>query len=295
LLAPGSANAHLRSGTVAVDYKASLFAPQTAAYRAQIFQSDRALGLTVKSGHSVALLGYLGEPVFRLDSAGLLVNTASPTAVVLRLVSKSQRVVASAPHWRLEPKKHSVVWADSRAQGLGPGVSEGTFKVPLLVDGRRTELAGLLRRFAKPTLWPWLIVLVGLLAAGVLPRALDRKDVSAKTAVGLGLIAAVGSMVLVLAFAFDAYASPGTWIEAFDAAAFLLVGLWLLRRGPGTLRMAAAIGLGLVGVTVGLLASAVFFHPIALAVLPSGLMRALAAVAIGAGLSAAGLGALELL
>ena len=37
--------------------------------------------------------GYLGEPVFRLDRTGLWVNAASPTAVVVGLVKKDQRVV----------------------------------------------------------------------------------------------------------------------------------------------------------------------------------------------------------
>jgi hypothetical protein len=84
LAAPSPAGAHLRSGTVAVDYGARVFDSQTAAYAAQIFQSDRALSLAIKPGHVVILVGYLGEPVFRLDAAGLWVNAASPTAVVLR-------------------------------------------------------------------------------------------------------------------------------------------------------------------------------------------------------------------
>jgi len=71
LATPVTAGAHLRSGTVAVDYQASVRHPDTPADTTQIFQSDRALGITVKPGHTVVLLGYLGEPVFRLDDAGL--------------------------------------------------------------------------------------------------------------------------------------------------------------------------------------------------------------------------------
>lgn len=82
LAIPAAAGAHLRSGTVAVDYRVSVLNPDTAAYSAQIFQSDRALSVTVKPGHVVVLLGYLGEPVFRLDAVGLGLNAASPTAVV---------------------------------------------------------------------------------------------------------------------------------------------------------------------------------------------------------------------
>jgi hypothetical protein len=79
LATPVTAGAHLRSGTVAVDYQASVRHPDTPAYTTQIFQSDRALGITVKPGHSVVLLGYLGEPVFRLDDAGLWVLSRNST------------------------------------------------------------------------------------------------------------------------------------------------------------------------------------------------------------------------
>ncbi len=142
LASPAAASAHLRSGTVAVDYRASVSPADTSAYSAQIFQSDRALSITVKPGHAVVLVGYLGEPVFRLDTVGLWVNAASPTAIVLRLVGKSQRVLASTPRWRLARGRRSVVWPDARAQGLPPGVRQGGWRVPLIVDGHRARLTG---------------------------------------------------------------------------------------------------------------------------------------------------------
>ena len=110
------AGAHLRSGTVAVDYRASVLAPDTAAYSAQIFQSDRALSVRVKPSHTVVLLGYLGEPVFRLDAAGLWVNASSPTAAVLRLAKHGTHIPSSTPVWVLERGNRSVIWADSRSQ-----------------------------------------------------------------------------------------------------------------------------------------------------------------------------------
>jgi hypothetical protein len=51
-LAAAPAGAHLRSGTAAVDYRASVIAAETDARSAQIFQSDRALSATVRAGHS---------------------------------------------------------------------------------------------------------------------------------------------------------------------------------------------------------------------------------------------------
>ena len=37
------------------------------------------------------MLGYLGEPVMRLDATGLSVNAASPTALAMHLVAKEAR------------------------------------------------------------------------------------------------------------------------------------------------------------------------------------------------------------
>ena len=295
LCAPAPAAAHLRSGTVAVDYKASVLNPDPSVYTAQIFQSDRALSLKIRRGHTVEVVGYLGEPVFRLAPAGLWVNAASPTAVVFKLLKKSDRVLATTPRWRLESGKTSVIWQDSRAQGLAPGVSVGTFRVPMLVDGRRTELEGVLEHFPAPALVPWVLALATLVLAGVGFVLVGGGRLVGRAAIGFGLAGALASLVVVVAFVFDAYASVGTWIEGLDLMAFLAVGLWVLLRGPQRWHMAAAIGLGLVSLGVGLIDGAVFFHPIVLAVLPASVVRVFIVLAIGAGSDAAALGCLEML
>jgi hypothetical protein len=289
LARPPAASAHLRSGTVAVDYRSSVLHADTSAYSARIFQSDRALGVTLKPGHSVVLVGYIGEPVMRLDAVGLWSNAASPTAVVLRLMKRSHRVLSSTPRWRLQRGRHSVIWQDARAQGLAPGVKQGVWSVPLIVDGRRARLEGELERFPAPPLWPWFGMLAGLLVAGLL-LVLRRRDLAGSAAVVFSIAAAAASVVILVAFAFDVYASPGTWIEGFDATALLGVGAGVLLRGPRHHHVAAAIGLGLVGVAVGLFEGAIFLHAIVLAILPSTATRIVDVVAIGAGLDAAALG-----
>jgi hypothetical protein len=65
-----------------------------------------------------------------------------------------------------------------------------------------------------------------------------------------------------------------------------------LRRGPEHWHVAAAIGLGLVALAVGLLDGAIFFHPVVLAILPATAIRVFDVVAIGAGLDALALGSL---
>jgi hypothetical protein len=293
LAIPASAQAHLRSGTVAVDYRATVSAPHTAAYSVRIYQSDHGLNLTIKPGHAVAMSGYLGEPVFRLDSTGLWVNAASPTAVVVGLVKKNQRIVAAGAHWRLQRDRTSVTWHDSRVQRLPAGVDRGMWGIPLTVDGRPARLTGELMRFARPSLVLWLALTLCIGALAALPGLLHRRDLVPRAAKALAIAAAAGAVVVELALALDAYASPGTWIEAVDSIVFLTVGLGVLFRGPENLRMGGAVGVGLVSLAVGLLNGAVFLHPIVLAVLPGTVVRLGVAVAVGGGVGAGVLGCLH--
>jgi hypothetical protein len=290
LAAPGTAGAHLRSGTVAVDYQASVRHPDTRAYTTQIFQSDRALGITVKSGHTVVLLGYLGEPVFRLDDAGLWLNQNSPTAAADRLVPKTKTTTTPGPQWRLRRGHHSLVWQDARVQGLPAGVARGAWSVPLIVDGHRSRLKGQLHRFPAPLLWPWLALLVGILAAAALPIRTGRADRARAEAIGLAVLCALAATMLAIVFAIDPYASPGTWIESADGIVFIAVGVGVILRGPRHWHVGAAIGLGLLAVGMGLSKGAVFFDPIALAILPATVVRCAEITAIGAGSGAAALG-----
>jgi hypothetical protein len=290
LAAAPTASAHLRSGTVAVDYRASILAPDTSAYTAQIYQSDRALNMSIKPGHTVTVLGYLGEPMFRLDRSGLWVNDASPTSVVAGLMTKRQRVVATSPRWRLQRGRRSVTWRDARVQALPSGVNAGTWGVPMLLDGHRARLNGTLRRLPKPALWPWLATLGASLAVVVLFLLTRPLEDARRVAVSLALITAGASVVIAFAFSLDAYASPGTWIASFDELFFIAIGIWALLRGPERWRGLAAIGVGLLGMAVGISKGAIFFHPIVLAVLPGTVTRLAVIVAAGGGLAASILG-----
>jgi hypothetical protein len=268
---------------VAVDYRASIVSPVTAAYAAQIYQSDHGLTLTVRRGHAVVMLGYLNEPVWRLDAAGLWVNAASPTAQAMHLVSRGAGTGGGPAQWRLGRGRgrQTVVWHDARVQALPAGVARGAWRVPLIVDGRAEAMHGALRRFPDPSPWLWLALLVtwlGLSAAPLVRR--DGPDRVRGAAMVLAVIAAAAAALAAVAFSLDAYASPGTWIEGLDVIAFLAVGL-------------AAIWVGLVATAVGLLDGAVFVHPVVLAVLPGTVMRLLVVTALGAGLGAAVVGSTQ--
>ncbi|HET8605889.1 MAG TPA: hypothetical protein VFL66_02560 [Gaiellaceae bacterium] len=69
---------------------------RSAAFSVRVLPSDRALALSVRPGHSVVVLGYLGEPFLRVDRRGVAVNAASPTAVLPGAAARACGAVAVA-------------------------------------------------------------------------------------------------------------------------------------------------------------------------------------------------------
>jgi hypothetical protein len=281
LAAPPAASAHLRTGTVAVDDRARVVS-LSPLFTAGIYLSDRALHLTAHPGHTVVVLGYLGEPFVRVNEAGVWIDDASATARATGLVPKG-----SPAGWRLERGRRTVVWHDSRVQALPSGVRHASWTIPIVVDGRRRTISGTVVRFAAPALWPWLLVAVLVaLAGGATGRGRERA-----VALVLGSAASACALVAASGFALGAYASPGTWIATVDEAFFALAGLAVLAWGPRGAHAAVGGGLGVLGLAVGLSRGQIFLHPIVLSALPGTPARALVAVAIGAGLAAAVAGA----
>lgn len=142
-----------------------------------------------------------------------------------------------------------------------------------MVDGHQAILQGVLRRLPAPAWWPWVLTLGVLLLAGVLPVRLGRRDLIEVMAIGAAAVVACAAIAIMLAFSLDTYASPGTWIGAVNTVAGIAVGVGVLVAGPRRWRTAAAGGIGVLGLAVGLLEGAVFLHPIVLSVLPSAAIR----------------------
>jgi hypothetical protein len=290
LVVPSTAAAHLRSGTVAVDYRASVSSPQTA-LAVGIYQSDLALHFSVRRGHKVLVLGYLGEPFLRIDADGVAVNAASPTAAASGLLHAGERTTGRAD-W-LRRGRNSVVWHDARVRQLPPRAQRGQWSVPILVDGRREAITGEVWRVRPPALWQWLLLVVALTALAV---ALALRATPARTqtlCIAFGLCSAASAIVAAAGFALGAYASPGTWISGVDELLFMGVGAGVLAWGPRTARAAAGAGLGLLGLAVGLSRGAIFLHGIVLSALPGIASRAVVALAVATGAAAAVAGVLH--
>jgi hypothetical protein len=272
LAAPATANAHIRTGSVAVDYRVRVF-PTRLPLSAHVYLGDRAVRLVVRPGHSVTVLGYGGEPFLRIDGSGTTV-LRSPTAASLGL----------------EPRHTSgrFVWHDARVRGLPPGIDRGHWTIPLLVDGRRARLTGELVRVDAPPLWPW--VALGLPFVAVTGFVLLRRRRLERTEVALGALAAAATLLTAAAFSFASNASEGRWVEAGNEAVFALVGLAVVARGSRDARVIAAGALGLLALAAALTKVPVFLHGVVLSVVPATPARAAVALTIWIGAAATALG-----
>lgn len=282
LALPGVASAHGRAATVALDYRLVLDAGagRLDGVRARILDGDRSLRLVVERGSRVVVLGDLGEPMLRLGN-GVWVNRSSITAQANRLVSAGrsgwQRVAGGGTFtWhehRLAPPPF-----DSASYGKVAG-----WRVPLVVDGRATAVAGSFLRVKRPMLWPWAVGVafaVALAAGAMRLRPLLRIP----TTIGAGVIAGLAGLSAQTAFALrDDPSGRIAWV--FVVATFVIalaaaLGL-VVTRGSWRAYVAGAIGLG-----AGVLCLSwmpVFFHGAVISALPAEPTRLACAVGLAAG------------
>lgn len=165
------------------------------------------------------------------------------------------------------------------------------WSVPLLVDGRRTRITGELERVPRPRIWPWLLLVLALLAGGSV-LALGRQPHRLRTGCGvLGGIATLAAIVAGAGLASEAHAT-GSRVAAVYLLVFAAAGAGVAVWGPPEVRVVASAWLGLVGLMAGLAYAQVFWHGLVLSVLPATVIRAAAALAIGSGASACLLGGL---
>jgi hypothetical protein len=289
LFAPPNANAHLRSATLATDYRTRVFAlpaPLRGVIAARIYQSDRAIRLTVERGHTAVVLGYLHEPFVRVTAAGVEVNASAPTAGGAGLLT---RLPLHSVGWHQLSKGRSVTWHNNRMRALPRGIDRARWTIPLVVDGKSTRLEGELWRVPAPGLWPWLVMGVPFVLISLL-LLFRRRSAVGFAAVGFGLVAAAAMIASGAALAFDTYASSGKWIELGNELAFVLVGVAVIARGSPGARAIAGGALGLLGLGAGLAKTPVLLHGVVLSIFPPTVARAMVALAVWAGAVATVLG-----
>lgn len=289
LLVPSNASAHIRSGTVAVDYRARVFplpAPLRRVITARIYESDRAVRLSLAPRHTAIILGYLREPFVRFTPGGVDVNASAPTAGGAGLTTRLPR---HAVGWQRLSSGRSVTWHDNRVRALPAGIDRAHWKIPLVVDGQPTWLEGELWRVHTPAWWPWLLMGVPFLLVSLL-LFFRRRSAVPTAAAALGIVAAAGMITSGAGFAFDTYASSGKWLEVANELAFVIVGVAVIARGSPDTRGIAGGALGLLAIWAGLAKYPVLVHGVVLSIFPPTAARALVALTVWSAGAATALG-----
>jgi hypothetical protein len=286
LAAPASASAHARSSTVALDYRLVLDTRSRSLTGASvsILDGDRSLRIRVFDGAAITVLGDLGEAMVRIGPGGALANRGSPTAAAERLVRPGkgwQRVGGSSFAWhdhRLAPPPY----------GDGSPGTVARFRIPIRVGASASAIGGAFVRYERPSLWLWLGG-IGTAAAAtvVLLRRLPRRRDAAVT--GLGLVAAFAAISSLAAFGIaDSPSGEVAWgqlvLAVFLGAA--LLAAYFRSRGARRRLVAELAGVAAVAASLGSLG--VFRHGVVISAMPGALSRAVCALALAAGLAAAG-------
>ena len=143
---PGPRAPALRTGRVAVDYRASVFPlhpPLVGAVDVRVLRPDLALRVRALAGHRVVVLGYFDEPFLRIGPGGVFVNEASLTAAGAGLAAAGTPPGHTA-RWRLHSHTPSATWHDARLRlthviGAPQAREVGRYRSSSTAAGRRSE------------------------------------------------------------------------------------------------------------------------------------------------------------
>jgi len=309
LALPGVASAHVGStAPVATNFNARViaFRPSAPGLEAKVVDGDQTLWLRVPAATTVVVPGVLGEPLLRFDARGVWLNLHSPTAQSDRIDRFDLRPSANPkalPLWHRVASGHAYAWHEHRLHLLEPlartrssAGALGPWSVPLLVDGRRAALDGILDYRPPGPGWAW-IGCTCLLAVAAAAGTVLVRERGPQAAVALGIAATL--LIWAVRVGRGLYGRPqvGT-IGYLGLALTSAVGLALLAgllHRDRDVRVFTAFLAGFGSLYEGLTMLPVLTHATALTELPSGMARVAVALILGLGAGAlVGSGAEEL-
>jgi len=263
-----------------------------AGLRVRAVEAGARLELVNKTGHTVEILGYSGEPYLEVRTDGTWENTSSPAAYTNQTLTGDTPVPATAdptapPTWRRVSTSTTVRWHDQRTHWLTPGLPPPAqadptrvhrlrdWTVPLREGVRTFEIRGTLDWVPPPQAWRWWLG-AALLALTV-------------TAAGLRTSRPIAALALIAGTIAISYASAKSFAIPVLAVGLLAVAAGIRPR-PFLLALAGA------GLTVfaGFTEAGVFTQAVLPVAGPAWCARAAVLVALGAGLGLLSTGVLGL-
>jgi len=240
LCVPAAALAHGAVDPEASDDLATI-SHLPAGIHARIIDGDLRLWMSVPKSMTVVVLDYQGGRFLRFDRQGVQVNQNSPMYYLNLIppIAPSIRLTPSMrPRWRRVGSGHSDVWNDGRLAALAQTLQApsarilGRWTVPLLVDGHRAAIAGVLRHRPRPSLaWLWppvvaLLCLPALLRLGEAPLERRVRRWVAQVTILAAAVASVGAGL---------HGRPGLsgWLVTIMVAELLLLGWGAARLARG--------------------------------------------------------------
>ncbi len=236
-IAPAAAMAHGPINPVASSYLAKV-SSSPAGVQAKVVDGDLRMWLQVPYNQTLVVLDYRGAPYLRFTRAGVEVNHKS-AMYYLNQTPVAETPPASLgrhtpPRWQPVTSGHDYSWHDGRLHALAsvalvPGVAYvGTWRIPIVVNGRVSAISGGLWHAADPSVvwfWPIVVLLFCLLAAWrIKSPALDRW--TARTLAFPALAATVTA-----ALGRDLHGRPGlSAFQLIELALVLAFVAWALSR-----------------------------------------------------------------
>ena len=292
-LMPARALAHGPVAPVASSYLARL-GHVPAGLDAKVVDGDQRMWLRVPPTEPVVVLDYRGAPYLRFTSAGVQVNQNSSMYYLNRtpvaLPVPANLTQSTPPKWQHASGGHDYTWHDGRlhalaAVALTPGKSfVGTWRVPLLIDGRPGAVSGGLWHAASPSLvwfWPIAVLLLCVLAAWrVRAPSLDAR---VARALGIASLLAIGTG----AVGQQLHGHPAvTVVQLIELTVLLAFVAWgLARTAFGAPGYFTYVVIGFVAIYQGAVLIPTLLDGFVLIALPAFVARAASVLCLGAGLS----------
>ncbi|MFC6017836.1 hypothetical protein ACFP2T_16670 [Plantactinospora solaniradicis] len=317
------ADAHAADAPDGSNYRSAVtgVTPAVSGLAVRVVEGGARLELVNRTGRTIEVLGYAGEPYLEVRPDGVWENTASPATYLNQTLEGDTEPPAAAdptrpPSWRRVGTEPVVRWHDQRSRWLEsappPVVAARPDRqhrvrdwvVPLRDRTTTMELRGTLDWLPPPDPLPWWsLSLLGALAVGALGLLPRASRPGRRATVALAALAGTGGVAAIcFALARGADAGVGGMLLGLVTAqlwptltgtAALAAGAYALTRRP-TADFALALAGTCLALFTGVTNAAVFLRSVVPVPWPAEWARIVIAVVIATGGGLAVAGALRL-